>query len=138
MRSAKRSQHGCPASDAISSGLAPRGRVRHERSVDGELAADELDVRRQTLRVPLQCRLQCHLNLGRIVDALGAVVRVVDTESLPEAVQVAYGLASPGGTVLLAPACASLDMFRDYAKRGDAFTQAVARLEEEVCEKREQ
>jgi UDP-N-acetylmuramoylalanine--D-glutamate ligase len=40
--------------------------------------------------------------------------------------------------VLLAPACASLDMFRDYAERGDVFTQAVARLEEEVCEKGEQ
>ena len=75
---------------------------------------------------------------GRIREALGAVVRVVETGSLGDAVRVAYGLASPGGTVLLAPACASLDMFRDYAERGDVFTQAVARLEEEVCEKGEQ
>ncbi|RUA02327.1 MAG: UDP-N-acetylmuramoylalanine--D-glutamate ligase, partial [Candidatus Neomarinimicrobiota bacterium] len=75
---------------------------------------------------------------GRIREALGAVVRVVETGSLGAAVRVAYGLASPGGTVLLAPACASLDMFRDYAERGDVFTQAVARLEEEVCEKGEQ
>ena len=75
---------------------------------------------------------------GRIGDALGAVVRVVDTESLPEAVQVAYGLASPGGTVLLAPACASLDMFRDYAERGRVFMQAVACLKEDVDQKREQ
>ena len=55
---------------------------------------------------------------GRIREALGAVVRVVETGSLADAVRVAYGLASPGGTVLLAPACASLDMFRDYAERG--------------------
>ena len=54
------------------------------------------------------------------------------TESLTDAVGVAYGLASPGGTVLLAPACASLDMFRDYAERGRVFTQAVAQLEEDV------
>ena len=74
----------------------------------------------------------------QIRDALGAVVRVVETGSLTDAVGVAYGLASPGGTVLLAPACASLDMFRDYAERGRVFTQAVARLEEDVNEKREQ
>ena len=75
---------------------------------------------------------------GRIREALGAVVRVVETESLTDAVRVAYGLASPGGTVLLAPACASLDMFRDYAERGRVFTRAVAQLEEERGEKREQ
>ena len=75
---------------------------------------------------------------GRIREALGAVVRVVETGSLVDAVRVAYGLASPGGTVLLAPACASLDMFQDYAERGSVFTEAVVRLQEEVCEKREQ
>ena len=75
---------------------------------------------------------------GQIRDSLGTVVRVVETGSLADAVRVAYGLASPGGTVLLAPACASLDMFRDYSERGRVFTQAVARLEEEVDEKREQ
>lgn len=75
---------------------------------------------------------------GRIREAFGAVVRVVETGSLVAAVRVAYGLASPGGTVLLAPACASLDMFQDYAERGGVFTEAVARLKEEVCTKREQ
>jgi len=75
---------------------------------------------------------------GRIRDAVGPVVRVVESESLTDAVRVAYGLASPGGTVLLAPACASLDMFRDYAERGQVFKQAVVRLGEEVGEKREQ
>ena len=74
----------------------------------------------------------------RIRDALGAVVRVVEAGSLTDAVRLAYGLASPGGTVLLAPACASLDMFRDYAERGREFTQAVARLKEDVGDKREQ
>ena len=40
----------------------------------------------------------------------------------------AAGLAAPGDTVLLAPAAASLDMFRDYPARGDAFAAAVRAL----------
>ena len=74
----------------------------------------------------------------RIRETFEAVVRVVEVGSLDDAVRAAYGLAAPGGTVLLAPACASLDMFRDYAERGRVFVQAVDRLREEVETKREQ
>lgn len=74
----------------------------------------------------------------RIRETFEAAVRVVEAGSLEDAVRAAYGLAAPGGTVLLAPACASLDMFRDYAERGRVFVQAVARLREEVEGKREQ
>jgi UDP-N-acetylmuramoylalanine--D-glutamate ligase len=48
--------------------------------------------------------------------------------SVEEAVEVAADLAPPGGTVLLAPACASQDMFRDYRERGDRFAAAARRL----------
>jgi len=48
--------------------------------------------------------------------------------SMPEAVQIASAAARPGDTVLLSPACSSLDMFRDYAHRGDVFAQAVRDL----------
>lgn len=48
--------------------------------------------------------------------------------SLEEAVQVAAEAAKPGDTVLLSPACASLDMFRDYAHRGEVFAAAVEEL----------
>ena len=47
------------------------------------------------------------------------------------AVRVAFSVASPGGTVLLAPACSSFDMFRDYAERGRMFKQEVERLRED-------
>ncbi|HTP38007.1 MAG TPA: UDP-N-acetylmuramoyl-L-alanine--D-glutamate ligase [Steroidobacteraceae bacterium] len=48
--------------------------------------------------------------------------------SLEEAVQLAAAHARAGDTVLLSPACASLDMFRDYTHRGRSFVAAVERL----------
>jgi UDP-N-acetylmuramoylalanine--D-glutamate ligase len=53
-----------------------------------------------------------------------------DTGVMDEAVVTAATMAAPGDTVLLAPACASMDLFRDYAARGDAFAEAVGRLPE--------
>lgn len=51
-----------------------------------------------------------------------------DTGAMSEAVRQAARLAEPGDTVLMAPACASMDMFTNYNKRGDAFTDAVREL----------
>lgn len=52
-----------------------------------------------------------------------------DTGAMDDVVRAAAGLAEAGDTVLLAPACASMDMFRDYGARGDAFADAVHRLQ---------
>jgi UDP-N-acetylmuramoylalanine--D-glutamate ligase len=55
-------------------------------------------------------------------------VPVRRADSIEEAVRIAYGLAPAGGTVLLAPACASWDMFRDYAERGERFAAAARQV----------
>ncbi|MFD8395176.1 UDP-N-acetylmuramoyl-L-alanine--D-glutamate ligase [Streptomyces sp. NPDC059680] len=52
-----------------------------------------------------------------------------DTGAMLQAVTEARRLAQPGDTVLLAPACASMDMFTNYNQRGDAFAAAVRGLE---------
>jgi UDP-N-acetylmuramoylalanine--D-glutamate ligase len=66
---------------------------------------------------------------GRLVgEALRGVCTIEYRDSLAEAVRAAAAAARPGDTVLLSPACASLDMFRDYAHRGAVFAQAAREL----------
>lgn len=60
--------------------------------------------------------------------ALDDVIEVRDAETMDEAVATAFALAQPSGVVVLAPACASFDMFRDYAERGRKFKDAVGRV----------
>jgi UDP-N-acetylmuramoylalanine--D-glutamate ligase len=71
--------------------------------------------------------------IGSAADELAAVceaagVRVTQHTTLEAAVRAAATMAQPGDTVLLAPACASFDMFRDYAERGDRFAAIVRQL----------
>ncbi len=60
--------------------------------------------------------------------ALAGHVPTQRCTTLEDAVIAAAGCAQSGDTVLLSPACASQDMFRDYAERGEVFTDAVRRL----------
>jgi UDP-N-acetylmuramoylalanine--D-glutamate ligase len=71
--------------------------------------------------------------IGEAADELAAVcadggVEAHRAASMDEAVRTAAELAEPGDTVLLAPACSSFDMFRDYADRGDRFAAAARAL----------
>ena len=61
--------------------------------------------------------------------ALAGTVPLARAASMDEAVARARSLAQPGDTVLLSPACASFDMFRNYEERGDAFARAVRALD---------
>ena len=63
-----------------------------------------------------------------IAQVLSGVCKIRTAASMQEAVALAQRAAKPGDTVLLSPACASLDMFRDYNHRGDVFAAAVKAL----------
>jgi UDP-N-acetylmuramoylalanine--D-glutamate ligase len=65
---------------------------------------------------------------GIIATALGNRVETVNAADIAGAVHTAKKLAQPGDRVLLSPACASFDMFRDYGDRGDRFRQQVEGL----------
>ena len=73
-------------------------------------------------RAELLCRTLARVDLGE--DTPMDVM-----SSLEDAVTLSAAAAQPGDTVLLSPACASFDQFRDFEARGDAFAAAVAALE---------
>ena len=67
-------------------------------------------------------------DFARALEATGVPLRSAST--MHEAVASAFELAKPGDAVLLSPACASFDMFRNYAHRGDVFAQAARAIAE--------
>jgi len=84
------------------------------------------------LRQPVSRRARAVVAIGearpQVRDALDGTVPVHEAATLRDAVRQAYELAQPDGVVLLAPACASFDMFRDYAERGHAFKESVKEM----------
>lgn len=82
------------------------------------------------LAEPVSRYVRAVVLIGRDAPALRAAlepagVDIVDCATLPEAVKRASGLALAGDAVLLSPACASLDMFKNYAHRAQVFVDAV-------------
>ena len=64
-----------------------------------------------------------------LFDAFGTMVgNIIETQSMSEAVQIAYKIATAGESVLLSPACASFDLFENYEDRGHQFKAAVRQL----------
>ena len=85
------------------------------------------------LRVPIQQFAREVVLIGKDAVKLrevlqGAGVPMHDAANLEDAVKLCQGLAQTGDAVLLSPACASLDMFKNYVHRGEVFAQAVHAL----------
>ncbi|WP_020655503.1 UDP-N-acetylmuramoyl-L-alanine--D-glutamate ligase [Massilia niastensis] len=85
------------------------------------------------LALPSSRYVRAVLLIGRDAPAVRAAIEptgvpVFDLASLPEAVRRAAGLAKAGDAVLLSPACASLDMFTNYAHRAQVFVDAVREI----------
>jgi UDP-N-acetylmuramoylalanine--D-glutamate ligase len=85
------------------------------------------------LKAAVESNARAVLLIGRDAPLIAAAIEGcgVDTypaASLSEAVEQAHRLARPGDAVLLSPACASFDMFRNYAHRAEVFIQAVHKL----------
>jgi UDP-N-acetylmuramoylalanine--D-glutamate ligase len=89
------------------------------------------------LSEPVSCYARAVVLIGRDAPALREVlqhsgVTLLDAASLEEAVKLCSEQAHSGDAVLLSPACASMDMFRNYAHRAEVFVSAVNHLVEEA------
>ena len=84
------------------------------------------------LRAPVAANCRAVVLIGRdaelIAQALGDGVELVRVATLEDAVSRSAEMAQPGDAVLLSPACASFDMFKNYEERGRVFAQAVGDL----------
>ena len=88
------------------------------------------------LREPLAASGKAVVAIGEaaplVHKALDGVLPVIDAASMREAVERGYEAAGEAGVVLLAPACASFDWFRDYSERGNTFKEEVRRLKQQM------
>ena len=111
-------------------GASTRGRIVLIAGGDGK-GADFHDLA-AALPGPVRLLVTIGRDGPRLSAAVGERVARREAGDLATAVRVAFDAAQPGDCVLLAPACASLDQFRNFEHRGDAFAAHVRALAQEV------
>ena len=110
-------------------------------AVDGDLdqiiliaGGDAKNADLKPLLKALRGKLKASILLGKdaieLEGLLSPLAQSVQVASIEEAVEQAYNISASGDTVLLSPACSSLDMFDNYIERGERFTAAVLDIEE--------
>jgi len=86
------------------------------------------------LASPLATHARAVVLIGRDAQRIRSAIspthtlQILEADDLPQAVELAYQQARSGDAVLLSPACASFDMFDDYAHRARVFVDSVAAL----------
>ncbi|WP_461532044.1 UDP-N-acetylmuramoyl-L-alanine--D-glutamate ligase [Sinomicrobium sp.] len=97
--------------------------------VGGQDKGNDYSVLMPLVREKVKAIVCLGVDNSKIIDAFGRVVDVmVETQSMEEAVKIAYKIAEKGDNVLLSPACASFDLFENYEDRGNQFKEAVKHL----------
>jgi len=92
------------------------------------------------LRKPIEAKAKKVILVGeareKIKKALLGTVPLEEAPSIEDAVRLGFASASPGEIVLLAPACTSWDMFKNFEERGEVFKREVRRLAERLEERK--
>ena len=122
-------------SKATNPGAAQRSLTSYEQPVVWIAGGRDKGLEFEELARTASAHVRTAVVVGEAADklkgTLSGLVEVVAASSIDEAVRIASRKARTGEVVLLAPACASQDQFRDYAERGDVFRAAVERLRAE-------
>lgn len=88
----------------------------------------------EAIRYLVESKVKALICLGidnhKLISAFADSISIDETRSVTEAIQMAAHWANPGDTVLLSPACASFDLFKNYEDRGRKFKEAVWKLKE--------
>jgi UDP-N-acetylmuramoylalanine--D-glutamate ligase len=104
--------------------------------VGGQDKGNDYEPLRHLVRQKVRAIVCLGVDNAKIVEFFGSdIADITETNSAETAAYAAMKLAQPGDTVLLSPACASFDLFRNYEDRGDQFREAVLKIQSEKTTK---